>query len=78
MFQLVSGDISQLCQGFFWAFAYIQLGELIQNTLQTLVKVLLGELDLAHVEVTDTTDGKVGMDDLCFMKRGCFVIELGV
>ena len=49
----------QMVQG-----TYIQLGELVQNILQLKIKVLLGELDLAHVEVTDTTDGKVGMDNL--------------
>lgn len=43
---------------------YIQLGELVQDALQTLIKVLLGEFDLAHVKVADTADGKVGMDNL--------------
>lgn len=58
--------------GVFEHFAYIQLRELVKNTLQTLVKVLLRELDLAHVEVTDTADGKVGMDDLYFKRKKLF------
>ena len=44
--------------------SYIELGELVQNALETLVKVFLSELDLAHIKVTDTADGKVGVDDL--------------
>ena len=43
---------------------YIELGELVQNTLQALIKVLLCEFDFAHIKVADTTDGKVGMDNL--------------
>ena len=54
--------------------AYIQLGELVEDALQALVKVLLSKLDLAHVEVTDTTDSKVGMDNLGTKQSKGFII----
>jgi hypothetical protein len=47
---------------------YIELGELVEDTFETLVKVLLSELDLAHVKVANTTDSKVRMDDLQGLK----------
>ena len=43
---------------------HIKDGELAQDSTELLIKRVLRELDLAHVEVADATDFEVLVDDL--------------
>ena len=43
---------------------HIKDGELAQYSTKLLIKRVLRELDLAHVEVADTTDLEIFVDDL--------------
>lgn len=48
---------------------HIEHWEVLQDSAKLLVKCVLSKLDLAHVEVTNTTDFEVFVDDL----RPCLV-----
>lgn len=43
---------------------YIEHGELVQDSAEFLIERVLGELDLAHIEIPYTTDFEISVDYL--------------